>query len=332
LVTNGDFSAGTADWSVPVNNVGSFAVVSGRLQITRTGASSGAYQAIPFVSGKSYRLSFAFEILTGAIDGVYLTLKLSVDINDGSRLQFTVAAGAASGVCEVVYSASNSETLYLMPVLYAGATLVAFDNVSVREIPGNHMLQATAAARPLESAYDGQTLGPGNTYDATGITPFQIYDGIDDGMATASFAAGTLTSAMDCMIAVRRDSGANGSLGIYNDESGSAFTGFTSTVGYPANIGCGSPTTWVNNVQVAGGTSVTQDTLSAAVPVGEWCILELRNLDLSTWTGIGYARGYPGYRLNGARGDILIFPSTASTEDKDAARQYLADKYGVTLP
>ena len=28
----------------------------------------------------------------------------------------------------------------------------AFDNISVREVPGNHMLQSTSAARPLESA------------------------------------------------------------------------------------------------------------------------------------------------------------------------------------
>jgi hypothetical protein len=74
------------------------------------------------------------------------------------------------------------------------------------------MLQSTSAARPLMSAYDGQTLGPGDTYDATGYPIFQKYDGVDDGMATAAFTAGTLTSAMDCMIAVRRDSAARVSL------------------------------------------------------------------------------------------------------------------------
>jgi hypothetical protein len=51
--------------------------------------------------------------------------------------------------------------------------------------------------------------GNGSTYSATGITPFQLYDGVDDGMATASFAAGTLINGMDCMIPVRRDSAAS---------------------------------------------------------------------------------------------------------------------------
>jgi hypothetical protein len=34
----------------------------------------------------------------------------------------------------------------------SGATRATIDNISVREIPGNHMLQSTSAARPLESA------------------------------------------------------------------------------------------------------------------------------------------------------------------------------------
>ena len=38
------------------------------------------------------------------------------------------------------------------------------------------------------------------------------------------------------------------------------------------------------------------------------------------------------YLFPGPRGDTLLYPSPASTEDKDAARQWLADYYGVTLP
>jgi hypothetical protein len=65
--------------------------------------------------------------------------------------------------------------------------------------------------------------------------------------------------------------------------------------------------------------------------VGDYHILEFRGLDLSTWTAAGFGL-YTSYVFPGARGDILLYPSTASTEDKDAARQYLADYYGVTLP
>ena len=207
-------------------------------------------------------------------------------------------------------------------------------SISVREVPGNHMLQATSTARPLLSAYDGQTLGPGDTYDSAGYPVFQLYDGVDDGMATAAFSAGTLTAGMDCMIVVRRDSAASSPLGICGDTGGGKFTGFVSDGDYPSNNLCGTPTVWVNNVQVAGGTNVRQNILNAAVPVGDWHILEFRNLDLSGWDRVYYGYGLetPAYIFNGARGDILLFPSTASAADKDAARQWLADYYGVTLP
>jgi len=162
----------------------------------------------------------------------------------------------------------------------------------------------------------------------------QLYDGVDDGMATAAFAAGTLTSGMDCMIPVRRDSGApvavvglfdptNGGRWFGAAESGSSATCFDSSVG--------TPTVWVDNAQLTGGTSVTRDTLNTALTVGDWHIMEFRDLDLSAWEAATFGN-YPGFPANGARGDILLFPSTASTEDKDAARQWLADYYGVTLP
>ena len=198
--------------------------------------------------------------------------------------------------------------------------------------PGNHMLQSISTARPLLSAYDGQTLGPGDTYDSAGYPIFQLYDGVDDGMATAAFAAGTLTSSMDCMIVVRRDSAALMMMGLYEAFNGSKFTGIAeSGSAIAASANCGSPTVWVDNVQLAGGTAVTRGTLYTALTVGDWHILELRDLDLSTWTALGYGYGYVSHAVNGPRGDILLYPSTASTTDKDAARQWLADYYGVTL-
>ena len=180
--------------------------------------------------------------------------------------------------------------------------------------------------------------GDGSTYSSTGITPFQKYDGTDDGMATATFAAGTLINGMDCMIAVRRDSEARTILGLYNGtppDQGvpdfNRFFGVAESASSAASFNeCGTPTVWVDNVQLSGGTAVTRGTLASGLTVGEWHILELRNLDLSAWTAARFGAYYT-YQFNGARGDILLYPSTASTTDKDAARQYLADKYGVTL-
>ena len=175
--------------------------------------------------------------------------------------------------------------------------------------------------------------GNGSTYDATGITPFQLYDGVDDGMATASFTAGTLINGMDCMIAVRRDSVANCVAGLYNGiADATKFFGMAESASGSGCVGsgAGTPTVWVDNTQLTGGTAVTRGTLHTALTAGNIHILEFRNLDLSAWTATGFGL-YTSYVFPGARGDIMLFESTASTADKDAARQYLADKYGVTL-
>jgi hypothetical protein len=179
-----------------------------------------------------------------------------------------------------------------------------------------------------------QRVNTASDYTATGITPFQLYDGVDDGMATASFAAGTLVNGMDCMIPVRRDSAANCVAGLYNGVADATkFFGMAESASGSGCVGsgAGTPTVWVDNTQLTGGTAVTRGTLHTALTAGSYHILEFRNLDLSAWTATGFGL-YTSYVFPGARGDIMLFESTASTEDKDAARQYLADLYGVTLP
>ena len=179
-----------------------------------------------------------------------------------------------------------------------------------------------------------QRVGAASDYTATGFPIYQKYDGTDDSMATASFAAGTLINGMDCMIAVRRDSGANCVAGLYNGiADATKFFGMAESASGSGCVGsgAGTPTVWVDNTQLTGGTAVTRGTLHTALTAGSYHILEFRNLDLSAWTATGFGL-YTSYVFPGARGDIMLFESTASTEDKDKARQYLADKYGVTLP
>lgn len=217
---------------------------------------------------------------------------------------------------------------------YGNAFEGVIDSISAKPIPGNHMLQSTSAARPLLSAYDGQTLGPGNTYDSAGYPVFQLYDGVDDGMATAAFSAGTLINGMDCQIPLRRDSAAACVAGLYNGiADATKFFGMAESGSGSGCVGsgAGTPTVWVDGVQLSGGTAVTRGTLHTALTVGDYHILEFRGLDLSTWTAAGFGL-YTSYLFNGARGDIMLYPSTDPTEDKDAARQWLADYYGVTLP
>lgn len=173
-----------------------------------------------------------------------------------------------------------------------------------------------------------QRVTSASDYDGSAGPISQLYDGVDDGMATAAFSAGTLTSGMDCMIVVRRDSAAAGVL--FGTVAGKLI-GYFESAGWGGSIqGCGTPTVLVDGVQVAGGTGVTGGELHSALTVGNVHIFEAQNLDLSSWTALAFSE-FSGYLFNGARGDIMLYPSTASPADKAAARQWLADYYGVTL-
>jgi hypothetical protein len=330
LVVNGDFSSGMAGWTLEgYTTAGTPSGGSVRLSGIAPGTNFNiiAHQIVAVAAGKTYVVTFPYSIAAGNVGiGLYAAG------HSGGNI------GGIYGT-ETVHVVAISATLSLTIYAWNGAsTDVPFDvtvgPATVKEVPGNHMLQSTSADRPLLSAYDGQTLGPGDTYDATGYPVFQKYDGTDDGMATAAFSAGTLIDGMDCMIAVRLDSAAACVAGLYNGiADATQFFGMAESASGSGCVGsgAGTPTVWVDNAQLTGGTAVTRGTLHTALTVGDYHILEFRGLDLSTWTAAGFGL-YTSYVFPGARGDILLFPSTASTEDKDAARQYLADYYGVTLP
>ncbi len=308
LITNGDFSDGATDWAGWTNIVDGKAVFDGiHGDLTQPSAT--------FVIGQVYLVSWYQS-------EAYVYYRLG-----GGNLGYMFGAGQ-----KTVYAIATGTSSFTLAEAGMTPGVGYIDNISVKEFPGNHMLQSTSAARPLLSAYDGQTLGPGDTYNSTGYPVFQLYDGVDDGMATAAFAAGTLIDGMDCMIAVRRDSAASTILA-YSTPGDVPFFGAMSPGGSgDCSSGAGTPTVHVDGVQLAGGTAVTRGTLDAALTVGEWHILEFRNLDLSAWLSFDVGAWASGWQFNGLGGDIMLYPSTAPTADKDAARQSLAAYYGVTLP
>jgi len=438
VVTNGDFAAGSTGWTLETD----WSISGGQAHVTNASNIWAIYQA-GLTPGKTYLISFTITSLSAGGLTPYCGDNLR-DINAN-----TVGTHTAIMVC-----GSNG---FLGVRASSFGTTAAVDNISFREVPGNHMLQSTSAARPLMSArvnlltytenfeggnwsgsgstgadildwsigadkyqwltlpantpvriefdysvdsgtdgtfsinllggasqnidatptvqrYSGvhstgtanpsflfgkvssgtafrvsrmsvvreadgalpyqAILTDGSSYSSTGFPIAQLYDGVDDGMATAPFAAGTLIDGMDCMIAVMLDSAFYQNMsGLYDSTNPYRWFGFAQDGGATSCVlQCGTPTVFVDGVQLSGGTAVTQGTLYSALTVGEMHILEFRDLDLSAWERAEFGFYGSSYQFNGARGDILLYPSTASTEDKDAARQYLADYYGVTLP
>src|SRR5574343_319464 len=148
-------------------------------------------------------------------------------------------------------------------------------------------------------------------------------------MATATFAAGTLSNALDCLIAVRRDSAVLPSVcGLYQVDQ----TKYVGVVGEepsssaPTFGNCGSPTIFVDGVSVAN----TRGALHSAIGVGDWHILEYRDLDLSAWVNAGFGSYGSAYMFNGGQGGILLFPGD-NTAERDKARTWLGNKVGLTL-
>lgn len=287
-----------------------------------------AAPAIPQATGAS--LSLSFYVDKGASSGV---LDVQAVAGPGGG-HWTISLSSVASGWERITDAHPAVTVLVpftvvSPALNSGPFFSASSGGPLSLYMWGCQLELASAASDYQAI-----LTNGSTYPSTGFPIAQLYDGVDDGMATAAFAAGTLIDGMDCMIPVRRDSAAACIAGLYNGiADATKFFGMAESASGSGCVGsgAGTPTVWVDNTQLTGGTAVTRGTLHTALTVGDWHILEFRNLDLSTWAAAGFGL-YTSYVFPGPRGDILLYPSTTSTEDKDAARQWLADYYGVTLP
>jgi hypothetical protein len=175
-----------------------------------------------------------------------------------------------------------------------------------------------------------QAVVSASNYTATGFPAYLKFDGVDDALASATFAAGTLTSSMDCLIAVRREASTNYLLyGLADTNVAGRYFGAPgpsiSTTNKSYGNGVGSPTVWVDGAQI----TVAEKALHDALTVGSWHIMEYRNLDLSAWIKI-VAWGLPSYFGNGGLGDIQLFAS-GQDANRDKARARMAAYFGVTL-
>ena len=142
LVTNGDFSSGFGTgWTNASAGTGTATITSGRLQITTTDTSNrgGATQSFATIIGRFYSVVWTAG---------------GASIGNG---QFRVGTSSLAGdigiyvasAQRVVFVATATTTFVSMTTNAAATTDLFFDNISVKELPGNHATQATAASRPI---------------------------------------------------------------------------------------------------------------------------------------------------------------------------------------
>lgn len=135
LIVNGAFDDSSA-WTASNTGTGTATIASGALTLTGTDASNRgrSYQAFTTVVGKSYKATW---VNSGAYSSVFVGTAI------GGSGVLAVAGSAQTGI----FTATSTTTYVTLLTTSAGGSTV-FDNISIRELPGNHATQSTDLSRP----------------------------------------------------------------------------------------------------------------------------------------------------------------------------------------
>jgi hypothetical protein len=146
LVTNGDFSNGTTGWTVEAVAPSSVTFSSGSVTLYRDAASSdpAIVNIGEGVLGKTYLVTF--DVLSVSDQ----TKNIGIRFGVASSL-YPLAIIGAPGKKRFIVTA-NGSGLIAFRHGGTGPSTVVLDNISVRELPGNHAYQTTATSRPVLSA------------------------------------------------------------------------------------------------------------------------------------------------------------------------------------
>lgn len=172
LISNGGFATDTV-WTKGIG----WTIGSGNAQAATPLGAAAISQAEAIVSGRPYQITFNV-----------------VSISAGSvTLQFT-GTGTQSGP---TFTTTGLKTCILIAnanyttfgVLAAIGTIATIDDVSAKELPGNHAFQTTTTKRPL--------------YQSAGRYSYLAFDGVDDALVTNSIDF-TSTDKMTVWAGVRK--------------------------------------------------------------------------------------------------------------------------------
>ncbi|MEF3075159.1 hypothetical protein V2P20_08990 [Methylobacter sp. Wu1] len=149
-VVNGGFDSDVTGWTVSAG--ATFTWSAGKGAYTRNSFGGRAYQAIACDVGKVYEISITLSGITGGSVRVGFLSSLTT----ASNITETVINGTKTARIQ-----AKATTMYIEFDANANAASFSVDDISIKEIAGNHAYQTTATARPI---YNG----------------FVDFDGIDD--------------------------------------------------------------------------------------------------------------------------------------------------------
>ena len=328
LVTNGTFDNGTTGWTPSVATI-TISSVSGRLQLVNTTDSSpkSAYQAIPTVIGKWYKATGQYWRISGAATSeMALDVRNTGDPVSGGRVVIQSSSTSSDGSYAVYFAATQTTTF--LHARFSNTPAVGstyeIDNISVRELPGNHGKQETSAARPI--------------LKDTGGFYSELFDGVDDSLATttgggattaffwcSSIKAGKIGAAQTLFSDTGTDTGYRVRINSANKLELAASNG--APIGTPVQAAATTLTT--------GGTDLAESTayyyvvtalnaLGETVKSNEQTVttgLGTTNSNTISWAAITGATGYRIYRGTAAGAENVYYQvgAVASYVDTGAA-------------
>ena len=145
LVSNGDFSQPLTGWLSSTRWESSAIVSDGELVVTAHQEHGRQAYAINCVIGKTYVVTGGCRLVSGS--GAAL-ISISANALGSNALPATVNDSINPITTRAQFTAT-SETHYVVAGSVAGVGVTAFDNISVRELSGNHAYQTQSSMRPL---------------------------------------------------------------------------------------------------------------------------------------------------------------------------------------
>jgi hypothetical protein len=305
LVSNGAFDSDTV-WSK-----GAGWTIGGGKATKAAGTGSALAESIAVTANSFYEVSYTvIDFSAGAVN---------VSVGGGTSSANATANGTYT---YILFCGAGSATV---SVFASAAFVGSVDNVSVREIPGNHVLQATSAARP--------------TADSTPY-PGISADGFDDSLTCATGGGGTAGILLSLPLTV--NGGAGTARTIWSDAG--------TNTGYRLRINAS------NQLELSAGNGVAFTTIAtvATLPVGEthvvtaWDDGSTLNVQIDNGTVASVARpavsaGTAGFTLlkdNGAATSFLssdfhqavyVKNSAKTSAERAMLKRFNGGKAGLAL-
>jgi hypothetical protein len=153
LVTgnNSTFDSGVGSWATSGTFASTGAAVGGEFQVTITAGFGRQVLTLPSTAGKTYKISGYARYVSGGAGTEQPMLGLSTATN-GSSANYKIIANSTSYVyVDALIVATGANIYATCGVNNTSATgaIVAFDNISVKELSGNHRYQTTTGSKPI---------------------------------------------------------------------------------------------------------------------------------------------------------------------------------------